>query len=53
MELSVEILNIFIEYFSLCQLCECCLEHKSSLSVPVPPNFSSDCVPTHIVELWY
>ena len=37
----------------VCRLCECCLQHQSSLSAPVPPTFSSDCVPTHIVDLWY
>ena len=30
-----------------------CLQHQASLSAPVPPTFSSDCVPTHIVDLWY
>ena len=29
------------------------LQHRASLSAPVPPTFSSDCVPTHIVDLWY
>ena len=28
------------------------LQHRTSLSAPVPPTFSSDCVPTHIVDLW-
>ena len=30
-----------------------CLQHQASLSAPVPPTFSSDCVPTHIVDPWY
>ena len=49
MELSVEIVKVSFKQISLCRLCECCLQHQSSLSAPVPPTFSSDCVPTHIV----
>ena len=29
------------------------LQHQASLSALVPPTFSSDCVSTHIVDLWY
>ena len=53
MELSVEIVKVSFKQISLCRLCECCLQHQSSLSAPVPPTFSSDCVPTHSVGLWY
>ena len=30
-----------------------CLQPQAFLSASVPPTFSSDCVPTHIVDLCY
>ena len=50
--------GIMSKLCSTCRLCRHTFPHTSLpyfifTTVPVPPTFSSDSVPTHIVDLWY
>ena len=48
------ILHVAVRCFSTpCGECGASrLQHQAFLSAPVPPTFSSDCVPTHTVDLF-